>query len=142
MHPRPDVVILDTDAFSFLVARRPQAASYPSVLRGKVPALAFVSVAELHFGAMYARWGEKRTAELTGRIRQMLVLPYDEQLALLWARLKVDACRQGHPLGQRDHANDLWIAASALYHQAPLLTGNMRHFDGLPGLSLIDGSGR
>jgi predicted nucleic acid-binding protein len=33
---------------------------------------------------------------------------------------------------------DLWIAAWALEHGAPLATRNTRHFDGIPGLELID----
>jgi predicted nucleic acid-binding protein len=32
---------------------------------------------------------------------------------------------------------DLWIAAWAIQHSAPLVTRNLRHFSGIPGLELI-----
>jgi tRNA(fMet)-specific endonuclease VapC len=34
-------------------------------------------------------------------------------------------------------ANDLWIAATALAHQAPLVTGNERHFRRVPDLEVV-----
>jgi predicted nucleic acid-binding protein len=133
-------IILDTDAFSFLLANKPQAASYPALLRGKVAAVSFVTVAEVRFGALSAGWGERRTSELEETLRKFLKLPYHDELASLWARLKRDARQNGHPLGHPEHANDLWIAACGVYYQAPILTGNVRHFDGLPGVRVIDGS--
>lgn len=33
---------------------------------------------------------------------------------------------------------DIWIAAWALQHAAPLVTRNARHFGGIPGLELLD----
>jgi hypothetical protein len=45
-------------------------------------------------------------------------------------------CRQvGHPLHEPVHANDLWIAASAVHIGAPLLTADVV-FEGVPGLTL------
>ena len=32
---------------------------------------------------------------------------------------------------------DLWIAARAVQHAAPLVTGNIKHFNGVPDLELI-----
>jgi tRNA(fMet)-specific endonuclease VapC len=135
-----DLVVLDTDAFSFLLANKPQAAPYQELLRGKVAAVSFVTVAELRFGALSAGWGDRRTNELEDTLRKFLKLPYDDGLASLWARLKRDARQNGHPLGQRENSNDLWIAACGVYYQAPILTGNVRHFAGLPGVRVIDGS--
>jgi predicted nucleic acid-binding protein len=46
------------------------------------------------------------------------------------------ACRQaGHPLHDRSHADDLWIAASAVHIGAGLLTAD-QVFDDTPGLTL------
>ncbi len=46
------------------------------------------------------------------------------------------ACRRtGHPLHDRAHANDLWIAASAIHIGAPLLTAD-NVFSDTPGLTL------
>jgi predicted nucleic acid-binding protein len=39
-------------------------------------------------------------------------------------------------LGAATQTNDLWVATTAIYHDAPLLTANRRHFENFPGLSL------
>ncbi len=133
-------VLLDTDAFSYIFDRRPQAANYGTVLAGKIPALTFVSVAELLFGAHKNGWQAKRLTELDNKIRQCVVLPFHKDLPKLWASIKVDAHRSGSALAGATHANDLWIAASALYWAIPLLTGNIKHFKDVKSLTLIDGS--
>ncbi|MCZ2815226.1 PIN domain-containing protein [Modestobacter sp. VKM Ac-2984] len=133
-------VILDTDAFSFLFSKRPQAANYGTVLTGRVPALTFVSVAELRFGALVNSWGEKRRADLEASIRRCVLLPFDDQLSTVWAELRARAQRLGLALAAKTQANDCWIAACGVYYDAPILTGNIKHFEGLD-LKLIDGSG-
>jgi predicted nucleic acid-binding protein len=35
------------------------------------------------------------------------------------------------------HANDLWIAATALANGMPVVTRNVKHFQRVPGLSVI-----
>lgn len=133
-------VILDTDAFSFLIKQMPQAANYGALLTGRVPALTFVSVAELRFGALDAGWGDKKRASLEASIRRCVLLPFDDQLNTVWAELRVRAKRAGLALAGANQANDCWIAACGVYYDAPILTGNVRHFEGI-GLKLIDGSG-
>ncbi len=133
-------IILDTDAFSFLIGRRPQAVNYGAVIRGRVPALAFVSVAELRFGALDGGWGERRRGELEAQIKKCVILPFDDQLTVVWAQLRHQAKQRGLALAQPSQTNDCWVAACGVYYDAPILTGNMRHFTGL-GVQLIDGSG-
>jgi predicted nucleic acid-binding protein len=59
-----------------------------------------------------------------------------------WAELRAAlAVRLGHPLGQHRHANDLWIATCAVHYGVPLVTGTVRHFDGLPGPQVIPAIG-
>lgn len=129
-------VVVDTDVFSLLL-RRQDTEQYREYLTGVIPVLSFVSVAELHYGASMAGWGERRRGELAESIRRYLIAPYDEDMAKLWGALKAQARRAGHALGADGQANDLWICATAIYHDAPLLTANRRHFEGFPGLSLL-----
>lgn len=138
--PDAGYVVLDTDAFSWLVGNKPQAAHYGAVLRGQIPAVTFITVAEVNYGAMLAGWGDTRIADMREKIKKVVNLPYDDQLPILWAEIRTWATRSGHALGQPEHNNDLWVAASAVYYDAPLLTGNVRHMAGVPGLSVIDGS--
>lgn len=135
-----DHIILDTDAFSFLFSQRPQAANYGTALKGRIPALTFVSVAELRYGAMVSGWGDRRRASLEASIRRCVLLPFDDQLCTVWAQLRSRARAAGLALAAETQANDCWIAACGVYYEAPILTGNVRHFAGLD-LDLIDGSG-
>jgi tRNA(fMet)-specific endonuclease VapC len=50
--------------------------------------------------------------------------------AILWADLQ----RIGQPIEE----NDILIAATALYHDLPLATRNLAHFNRVPGLALDD----
>jgi len=94
-------------------------------------------VAEVQFGAAYASWGERRLKQLEAALKVYVIAPYNPQMAKLWGHLKAQARRAGHPLGVNDHSNDLWIAATAIFHDAPLVTNNHRHFEGLAGLRLL-----
>jgi tRNA(fMet)-specific endonuclease VapC len=129
-------VVVDTDVFSLLF-RGQDVEQYRRHLDGAVPVLSFASVGELHFGATRANWGERRQQALEEAIRRYVVAPYNEELAKLWGTLKAQAMNSGHALGANAQTNDLWICATAIYHDAPLLTANRRHFEGFPGLSLL-----
>lgn len=100
-------------------------------------AVAFPTVAELLFGAAKAEWGPPRLARLDAALADVTILLPDEGLVRACARLRADAARLGHPLAHRANANDLWIAACAVHHRLPLVTGNMRHFAGLPCLVVL-----
>ena len=130
-------VVLDTDVFSYLADERSRAGTFAGHLYGLRTVLAFPTVAELHYGARRAKWGESRIRRLERDIaRHGLLLPTEGSLRLC-GRLRAEAVALGHPLGQPQHANDLWIAACAVHYDVPLLTGNERHFEGLPGLRVI-----
>jgi predicted nucleic acid-binding protein len=63
------------------------------------------------------------------------VVPVTNALLTDVAELRF-ACRQvGHPLADRIHANDLWVAASAHHIGAALVTAD-EVFTDAPGLTL------
>jgi tRNA(fMet)-specific endonuclease VapC len=104
-------------------------------------AIAFVTAAELRFGAAKADWGDRRLAQLEKALDDVVIIHSDEHLVRTYAWLRAAAVRLGHPLGHRANANDLWIAACAVHYRLPLVTGNVRHFAGLPGLQLLAPAG-
>jgi predicted nucleic acid-binding protein len=130
-------IIVDTDVFSCLWQGRHVPAKCISELRGVVPVLSFTSVAEAHFGAMNAGWGTKRITQMEAAMRSYVIAPYSPDMAVLWGKLKDQARRAGHPLGQPEHTNDLWICTTAVFYDAPLMTNNLRHFESMPNLKLI-----
>jgi tRNA(fMet)-specific endonuclease VapC len=133
----PSHVIVDTDVFSFIWQRQPIGQQYEAALKGNIPVLSFTTVAELHYGASCNNWGERKIKQLEAGIKAYVVAPYSPQLAKIWGTLKAQARKSGHPLGAGDHSNDLWIASTAVFYDAPLATHNRRHFEGLPGLRLV-----
>lgn len=97
--------------------------------------LAAVTVSELRYGALVAQWGEQRRLRLEASIQATTVIPVSDALLSAIAELR-HACRlAGHPLQDRSHAYDLWIAASAIHIAAPLLTAD-NVFEDTPGLTL------
>lgn len=97
--------------------------------------LAAVTVAELRYGAFVAGWGDQRRQRLEQSIAATTVVPVSDALLTTAAELR-HACRQaGHALHEPVHANDLWIAASAVHIGAPLLTAD-EVFHDVPGLKL------
>lgn len=130
-------VLVDTDVFSRLWQNRSVPPSFIEELRGAIPVLSFVTVGEVHFGAHKANWGSKRRAQLAAALRPYLVAPYSIEIAELWGRVGAEAHRSGHPLGQSQHSNDLWICATAVHYGAPLMTLNTRHFESIPDLKLV-----
>ncbi len=62
------------------------------------------------------------------------ILPFDEGSAPIFGRLKAALEKRGSPRSEPD----LRIAAIALQHKLTLVTGNTRHFEGLPHLRVVD----
>ncbi|MBI2711112.1 MAG: PIN domain-containing protein [Actinobacteria bacterium] len=97
--------------------------------------LAAVTVSELRYGALVAGWGEARRNRLDQSIQATTVIPVSDRFLSTLAELRF-ACREaGHPPHDRAHANDLWIAATALHIGVPLLTAD-NVFSNTPGLTL------
>ena len=65
---------------------------------------------------------------------RLTVLPFDEEAARIYARLRADLERARIPLNEPD----LQIAAVALSRNLRLLTGNGRHFRRIEGLELVE----
>lgn len=114
--------LLDTSTISFVlngelgVARRYQEASLGNSVHSSV-----ITEGELLFGAL--RVGRARQLELLGDISWFLsdltsILPIDSEVAATWAELKRAAEKRGRPVA----SNDLWIAATAVYHDMTLVT--------------------
>ena len=82
------------------------------ILRDRLPAVSFVTVGELFFGATKARWGEKRILKLETILKRYTVIPGTYDIARAYGDIKaafrdqVDEC-------------DMWIAATAIHMNYP-----------------------
>lgn len=131
-------VVVDTGVFSASLSRRRRAHFEPLVgrMNRQQVFLAAVTVSELRYGALVAAWGEQRRQRLEASIRTATVVPISDALLTAAAELRFACRRAGHPLHDRSHANDLWIAASAVHIGAALLSAD-EVFSDTPGLTLL-----
>jgi predicted nucleic acid-binding protein len=103
--------------FSWLTEDEPTdlGTTYTQVVGNSAIVLPFQTVAELRFGALNRSWGELR-------LRRM------------------ERTRTGHPLWEKIHDSDRWIAASAVRLNVPVVSHDAI-FRGVPGLELISANG-
>lgn len=132
------VVLLDTTVASYLHPKKKHTRlrlRYLDYLRNKTLAVSFQTVAELWHWAERNAWSEKQRSALGVFVRSFIVIPYDNDLALIWAQIMNISRRDGRRLG----AEDCWIAATALRHGIPLVTDDKDFLDrSIPGLQVTN----
>ncbi len=130
-------ILVDTGVFSASLSRRrrPRFEAQIGLMAGHQIFLAAVTVSELRYGALVAEWGEARRDRLDESIGATTIVPVSDRFLSTLAEVRFACRRAGHPLHDRAHANDLWIAASAIHIGAPLLTAD-NVFSTTPGLTL------
>lgn len=111
-------LLLDSDVLIDYLRQRPLAVAYLRALP-TVPLLSVVVVAELFSGV---RDGQERT-QLEAFIRASRIVPVDEQIAI-----QAGLLRRQYRLSHRPELPDMLIAATALMHNATLVTLNSKHF--------------
>ena len=129
--------MLDTDATSWLLDPRPlpQAEETRRVVGDRARVVSFVTVTELRYGALRAGWGPLRHRGLERSLADLDVIQTNELLIGRCAELRDHAARTGHPLAQKVHEADRWVATTALVLDLELVAGD-RIFDGIAGLDL------
>jgi tRNA(fMet)-specific endonuclease VapC len=99
-------------------------------------AISVITVSELLHGVHHAD-GEARRVRRRAVVERLLgaieQIPITSEVARLHAGIWAEL--QG--AGAIIDAHDLWIAATALAHGLELATVNVRHFERIPGLSLL-----
>jgi predicted nucleic acid-binding protein len=137
VNERPSATCVDTGVLTAsLRAGSALEARYRRHLTGRRLVIATQVVAEARFGALRAGWGERRLTELERLLRTTLVLAPDDLTATTFAQLRLACERTGHPLHQRVHTGDLWIAATAARRNLPLVTDDAV-FEDCPNLTVV-----
>ena len=139
-----DIVVLDTNVFSLLrtmeitqaVRRLPEVRDWLKTLIGRQFVISFQTRAEVLQGAYAAKWGKARLAALHRVLDATRTIPADEVVIDTAARLFAEAKAAGHPLHDKIHTADRWIAASAMAYDLPLFTTD-HVFTDTPGLRLF-----
>lgn len=97
----------------------------------KIPAIV---EAELRTGAEKSRDPERMNKLVDQFLRPFEVIPFDSSCAQHYSIIRTHFEKQGMTIG----ANGLLIAATALAHEATLVTANLREFQRVPNLKVED----
>lgn len=125
--------VIDTDVCSYLYKESDEAEFYEPHLSGNILIISFQTQAELLRWALSAGWGPRRREQLKAYLQHYVIEGSSDVLSLRWAEAMESGRRNGRPIA----AADAWIAATALYLDAPLITHNRKHFTGIDGLMVI-----
>ena len=119
--------VIDTNIVSELRKPRPHGgvASWMAAQKPDEVAIAAVTAGEIQAGIEKTRRTDTIKASelenwLNGLVRSIRVIPADDDIFRIWARLMVKA--------QPHLSNDALIAATALHHELTVVTRNVRDF--------------
>jgi len=125
--------LFDTDILSHVLKKR-RSAGLMARLEATPRAAQFtsaVNAAEVYFGVLRKEGQEDLLRYYEGEIfSRLVILPFDQDSARIFGRIKADLERRGLPRFEAD----LQIAAIAIANNLILVSGNIRHFSGIPGL--------
>lgn len=125
--------LFDTDAISELLRPRPAPGfvDWVATVPRSEQFTSAITVGELFKGAYRSAERARHLRNIEERVLPAVtVLPYELSAARVFGRIRSDLEARGEILPDAD----LQIAAIALYHDLELVTGNLRHFERIPGL--------
>lgn len=130
------MLILDSNTISYYFRGDPQVVPRLQALSPVDVGVPVIVEYELRYGLLRLppEAAHPRLAALTALLRPMQVLPFDSECAAHAARLRAELEVAGTPIGP----HDTLIAATALRHQATLVTRNVREFSRVPGLQWLN----
>lgn len=130
------MLILDSNTISYYFRGDPQVVPRLQAVRPADLGVPAIVEYELRYGLLRLpqEAATPRLAALAQFLRPMQVLPFDAECAAHAARIRVTLEAAGTPIGP----HDTLIAATALRHQATLVTRNVRGFSRVPGLQWVD----
>lgn len=130
-------VILDTDVIIDFLKKKPDPTAiqiFRKIKAGKIVAhMTSITAFELYRGARLSPDPKRSIEEIKALRWYINVLPFDEASANMASEVCGHLEKRGEPIEMRD----LFIGASAKTKKTSLATGNVAHFQRIPGLKLI-----
>ena len=130
------MLILDSNTISYYFRGDPQVVPRLQALRPADLGVPSIVEYELRYGLLRLPQdaAAPRLAALAQLLRPMQLLPFDSECAAQAARIRIALEAAGTPIGP----HDTLIAATAMRHQAVLVTRNIREFSRVPGLQWLN----
>jgi tRNA(fMet)-specific endonuclease VapC len=125
--------LFDTDVLSHVLKKR-RSAALMQRLKATPQASQFtsaVNLAEIYFGVFRKEGRADLLRYYEDEIfSRLTILPFDRESARIFGRIKAEIEQKGLPRFEAD----LQIAAVAIANNLTLVSGNTRHYSGIPGL--------
>ena len=130
------MLVLDSNTISYYFRGDPQVVPRLQALRPADLGVPTIVEYELRYGLLRLppEAATPRLTALAQLLQPMQTLPFDSECAAIAARIRADLEAVGTPIGP----HDTLIAATALRHQATLVTRNVREFARVPGLQCLN----
>lgn len=130
------MLVLDSNTISYYFRGDPLVVPRMQALKPVEVGVPAIVEYELRYGLMRLppEAAAPRFAALVQLLQPVQVLPFDSECAAHAARIRAELESVGTPIGP----HDTLIAATALRHQATLVTRNVREFSRVPGLQWVD----
>ena len=127
--------MLDTNMCSYILKNHPTAVKqkFDEVGAGTICISAIV-LAELYYGAARHPKGVVIRREIDNFVSRLNVIPWDENAADHYGSIRASLEKAGTPVG----AMEMLIAAHAKSCAATLVTNNLREFERIKGLAVVN----
>lgn len=130
--------MLDTNICSFIMREQPQAVIdklQECVLRRERIVISAITYAEMRFGAVGKKASPRHNLLVDAFCKRLdAVLPWDRAAVDATTEIKITLAAAGTPIGPNDNA----IAGHAIASGAVLVTNNLREFERVSGLKVVD----
>ena len=126
--------MLDTNIVIYVIKRRPLDLLEIFNRNAEHMGISSITLAELMYGVEKSFFPEKNLKVVEDFISHLEVLSYDEGAAMHYGNIRSDLEKKGTTIG----VNDLHIAGHARSSGLILVTNNIREFERVDGLRLVD----
>jgi tRNA(fMet)-specific endonuclease VapC len=124
--------LIDTHWVASWLNGRQEAHDLLESLRGEGLSISLITYGEIYDGIYFGRDPLRYEAIFRRFLQIVPVLGLNEEIIERFARIRGHLRATGQIIGDFD----ILIGATAIHHGLPLVTGNRRHFERIPGLTL------
>ena len=128
-------LMLDTNICIYIIKQQPTAVlnRFLEYQVGDI-GISSITLSELRYGVAKSQYKEKNSKALDEFIIPLEVVPFDEMAALVYGDVWASLENAGTPIGSMDYL----IASHALSLGVTLVTNNIREFNRVTGLHIVD----
>jgi tRNA(fMet)-specific endonuclease VapC len=123
------MIVLDTDVCIELLKGKEKVIKVRESIDDDI-GISFMSIAELYYGAEKSKNPIKNYNEIEKLLLSMEIIHSDFRILKRFGKIKALLQKQGITLADAD----IFVAATTMETGTKLITGNVRHFERIPGL--------